>query len=186
MAANLSQTLFDRLVRVMNEISCGDRPQPPCPEEDIGKLQNRANEELGFALPQAYLDLLRLTDGMRFNSVEIFASRRSRLVEPSTEEDRGDTSPYYIPGIIDENLELHRLNPSLVPFLIFGRTETEYLVFDRRSGRYAEISQATNDVYESFEGAEHLLWSAFGRAAGLGPYNSDSTPPPWNSTAART
>src|SRR6476661_9793977 len=71
---------------------------PPCTDDEAIDLWARAHERLNGCPPNRYLDLLRITNGLAENGLEVFASR------PLTFND-GD-SDVYIDGILERNEQL--------------------------------------------------------------------------------
>src|SRR5918992_2326557 len=70
-------------------------PQPPCTDTQLERLAERAMAELAAQLPEAYQDFLRLSNGLDWNGVVVFASER---VPITSRPDR------FINGFVEMNL----------------------------------------------------------------------------------
>ncbi len=101
-------------------------------EAAIGTLQTEAQRELGQPLPEEYVALLRLTNGLQINNV---------LFKKAEE-------------LVPENLEVFR--PGI---LILGREgNTAELVFDQRDRRFHIVNLGSPDErFSSFDSLAGLL-----------------------------
>ena len=68
--------ILDAIVREMRSYAPSFTLRPPATAAEIDALQAAARDRLGTDLPEAYLDLLRLADGVEFDGVIVYASHR--------------------------------------------------------------------------------------------------------------
>ncbi|HEX2271580.1 MAG TPA: YrhA family protein, partial [Pyrinomonadaceae bacterium] len=57
----------------------GSAPQPPATEEQLQRLVEDSRRELHTALPDDYLDFLRISNGVDWNGVVIYGAGRNPI-----------------------------------------------------------------------------------------------------------
>jgi hypothetical protein len=122
-------------------------PQPPCSEQQIERLREQARTELGDEVPEAYLDFLRLTDGLDWNGVEFFAADRTQT--------RGRRTAV-IEGFVLANLG-YRDVEEMREFLVFGFSGMDTYVYDKRNRDYRIQDSVSMDTYETYADFDSLM-----------------------------
>src|SRR4026209_729318 len=100
--------LLERIADVQRRL--GNAPQAPSSEAQIERLLERVRAELRTELPIEYLDFLRLTNGLDWNGVVIYASETLPI---TGHPDR------FISGIVEMNLN-YREDPRFEVLLVIG------------------------------------------------------------------
>ena len=128
----------------------GLKPQPPCGEQELIDLNLTINRIFGINLPNDYLELLAIVDGLDWNGLIILASQQ-RVITGYTDR--------YIDGILDRNLA-YRDNLEMARYLVLGEDGTVMFSMDCHSGQYVVLSTAGLSVLESYATCSELLSSA--------------------------
>ena len=128
-------------------------PQPPCSEQQIARLCEQALTELGDELPAAYLELLRLSNGLDWNGLHFFAAE--------TTQTRGHRTGV-IEGFVPANLG-YRDVEELRDFLIFGVSGMEIYVYDKKNRDYRVLDSVSLDTYESYADFDSLMTEVLGK-----------------------
>ena len=149
----------DRFREVLGAIVREMRPhvpsfalRPPAAEADLADLRRTATDELGADLPESYLDLLRLADGVQFDGVIVYASHRAP----------GD-DPYTVPpGFVEANLSLREAE-AFDDYLVFGGADDLLLALHVPTGEYQALDPFGLDADEAFETLDALVLWAYGK-----------------------
>jgi cell wall assembly regulator SMI1 len=64
-------TEIDRDIRTI-----GRTLQPGCTKDQLDQLIKKVQKELGMTLPEGYIEFLSYTDGLLYNGLMIYASKR--------------------------------------------------------------------------------------------------------------
>jgi hypothetical protein len=122
-------------------------PQPPCSEQQIDRLREEARTELGDELPDAYLDFLRLSNGLDWNGLHFFAAE--------TTQTRGDR-PGMIEGFVPANLG-YRDVEELRNYLLFGVSGIDFYVYDKNNRDYRVLDPVSLDTFEIHADFDSLM-----------------------------
>jgi hypothetical protein len=129
--------------------------QPAASEQDILELRRSSLAELGSDIPQGYADFLRMTNGLEFNGVCIYATRRVVV-------DLGNYQ-YDILGFVEATLEWRSMNDDNEHLLVFGDSDLDIYVYDPAAKEYRVQDRGSRDIvaaYPSFdELMEKALWT---------------------------
>jgi hypothetical protein len=127
--------------------------QPPASEQDILELRRSSVAGLGSDIPDGYAHFLRITNGLEFNGVCIYATRRT-VVDVGTYQ-------YTLGGFVDETLVWRSMNED--DFLVFGESSLDIYIYNPAKSRYEVQDRGAGDVvavYSSFdELMEKALWT---------------------------
>src|SRR5262249_45951369 len=119
----------------------------PASEGDILELRRASLSELGTDIPTGYADFLRITNGLFFGGVCIYATRRTRI-------DPGDYH-YDIPGFVESTLEWRSIHNDAEGFLAFGDADLELYTYDLVNAKYEVFDRGARDrllaQYDSFD-----------------------------------
>jgi hypothetical protein len=138
----LLTAVVDRLVYY--EVSI----QPPLSETAREAFRSRVADTLSYALPQAYLDLLAVTDGLDWNGAVLYASE-TRL----RDDDELD-----IQGLLEANIQLRLAYTPDKDFVYFAESGMDAYRHNLTTDTF-EISDrvAGDSVFETFDTAEALF-----------------------------
>lgn len=128
------QELLQRLATEQRQ--AGSSPQPPCTDEELQRLLDRARQELRIVPPAGYLDFLRLSNGLDWNGVVIYAANTTPI---AGHPDR------IIPDIVEMNLN-YRDDSRFEDLLVIGSNGMDLYT--------CRISQ---DVFEIYDEVPHEL-----------------------------
>jgi len=149
--------------------------QPPASEQEILRLRTSSLAEFGTDIPDGYIAFLRITNGLLFGSVCIYASS-SLTVDAGTYQ-------YELPGFVESTLEWRSMHDP-EDFLVFAESDMDIYTYNLVSGKYEVFDRGARDrllaTYHSFDGLiTDALWTS------LPPYleaNFPGSPPvqrPW-------
>lgn len=132
--------------------------QPPCPQEEIERLRKEVPARLGTPVPERYLDLLRITNGMSTEGPIVYGS----------------------PGIIEENEGMRLDRPNYVRLIFFAYSSLYVHALDIPTGKFVffpHIGGMPDEVYDTFDQMMiSTLW------LGL---KEEFRPDPWKRTRPR-
>lgn len=128
----------------------GFQPQPPCEEVDWFALSRAVQDSFGIAVPNEHLELLAITDGLDWNGLVLFGSKR-RLIPGFTDR--------FAEGLVEANLA-YRDNPDFSHYLILGDDGTVVFCADCQNSRYLVLTTVGLSELESYHTCEELLASA--------------------------
>jgi hypothetical protein len=134
------------------------RLQPPCPENELEKLRKRTRNELNGILSESYLDLLRITNGLGEDGINVYASQ----LAPKKQFDGSDRDAF-VAGFIDQNLEYRMDRQGYDKYHIFGNTELYVFGQDTSNGKYILLAHDDAEPSKVFDTLEELLESVLDR-----------------------
>ncbi|WP_231590643.1 YrhA family protein [Hymenobacter terrenus] len=143
----------------MNEIQTNreklGRPiAPAATTEELRMVQEEATQKLRYTLPPAYLDLLRLSNGLDWNGVQLYASQPRTRVTPE------GRMKYLFRGIVEAN-EQWRDFPPNEEFIFFAESGDVLYCYNLTSGKFEIVDRITkemdDDQTDAFDTCEELL-----------------------------
>lgn len=152
--------LSDYLLRIRAEdATFGGEPQPAATQDDLNKLSQQVYEQFAYRLPESYLSLLAMSDGINFNSYTLYSSRTlpitgyiDRFIEGFAEAE--DLWEDY------ENNDDHHL-------LVFGETGGDLFLFDQRDQKFKATDKVGGNTYDEFNTFEELAERLFKNTLGI-------------------
>lgn len=115
---------------------------PPATEDAIVALAVKFQSEFGRALPEAYQRVLRLSDGVMFDGLIVWPSRRHWLFRES---------------LIEANRDLRETIED--SFVYFGKRDDIVFVVDQQRERYVALEMSGLSEWETFADAEEMMTS---------------------------
>ena len=112
----------------------------PALEQDISDTNLFLQKHNRGTLPPDYLHLLRQSDGLSYNGIELYGTRAN---------DR-ETMGYTLPGLIEANLEYANV-PQMRGKLLLGRASEEIFVYDTMDQKYHILERLDFQVSCSFQ-----------------------------------
>lgn len=119
--------------------------QLPAESRAIDAVRADSQSLLRYDIPREYQEFLKVTNGVHFNGFSVYGSRTYALASKGN-----------ILGFVATNQTKWEVEPNL-PFVFFGGTGDEEFVFDRRSGKFAELDHPSNDVIQEFASFSEML-----------------------------
>jgi hypothetical protein len=132
----------------------GSAVQPPCSDEQIQLLIQRARTELGAVLPIEYLGFLGLTNGLDWNGVVVYAAETVPLVGHS---DRS------ISGVVEANLGF-RDDVRFQDLLVLGSNGMDLYTVRLSTGVCAIYDEIPHELLEQLDTCDELLARALTRS----------------------
>ncbi|WP_231590603.1 YrhA family protein [Hymenobacter terrenus] len=126
---------------------------PAALPQELEALHHACTQQLNYHLPSAYLDLLRLANGIDANGIQLYASQAQTRVTPE-----GRTK-YLFRGIVEAN-EQWRDFPPNKEFVFFAESGDVLYCHNLTSGKFEIVDRITNElIYQpsSFDTCEKLL-----------------------------
>ena len=127
--------------------------QPPASSERLQQFCEQAIAKLEYYLPEAYLDLLRLADGIDSNGFLLYASVTQLLAGHANRPD------YSIEGFVDANLRWREYGPNN-QFVFFAETGDVVYCQNLNTGNFQimdRIAQEVDSESNVFGTCEKLL-----------------------------
>ena len=149
---NAFREVLDAIVREMRPYTPSFELHPPATEAEIDDLRRQAVRSLGAELPEAYLDLLRLADGVQFDGVIVYASHRAPDADPHA-------AP---PSLVEANLSLREADV-FGDYVVFGGADDLLLALHRPTGEYQALDPFGLDADEAFDSFNALVLWAYGK-----------------------
>ena len=118
------------------------------PSSDAGlcaRVLTEARDLLGVTLPDEYMELLRLTDGLAVSGLVVYGARPHEL------------EGMEVPSLVDINLSRRDYRPDLAGLLVLGEVDDEFLVHRGADGHYAMIDRVSLDPFEEAASLQVLL-----------------------------
>lgn len=124
------------------------RQQPPLLKEKLEAFKNRVDYTLFYTLPQAYLDILAITDGLEWNGIVLYASE-TRI---------RDNGKLDIQGMLEVNMQLRLAYAPDKDFVYFAESGLDAFRHNLATNKY-EVSDRVvgTSVYEVFDTADALF-----------------------------
>lgn len=146
------QELLTRVAEEQRRFGSG--LQPPSTEEQLQRLVERARHELHTEPPAEYLNFLRLTNGLDWNGVVIYASHNVPIVG---HPDRP------IPDLIEMNLN-YRDDPRFEDLLVMGSNGMDLYTYRISKGVYEIYDEVPHELVETVPTFDELMTSALTRS----------------------
>jgi hypothetical protein len=141
------------------------RQQPPLSVVAQDKLKSRVADTLSYELPQAYLDILAVTDGLDWNGEVLYASETRLLANDELD----------IQGLVEANTQLRLAYTPDKDFIYFAESGTDAYRHNIMTGKF-EISDRVvgASIFETFNTAEELFQQLFKNMLNLGNAEDDT------------
>jgi hypothetical protein len=132
----------------------GSGLQPPSTEEQVLQLAERSSNDLHAEPPQEFLDFLRLTNGLDWNGVVIYASDTIPIVG---HPDRT------IPDLVEMNLN-YRDDSRFADLLVLGSNGMDLYTYRISNGVYEIYDEVPHELVDSFSTFDELMSKALTRS----------------------
>lgn len=123
------------------DINCG------ISEEEAEAFIKAVKDELGIALPQDYLKILRNINGIEYNGFILYGADESLLKEAPGQ---------YVNGLIDCNKVWYE-NEWQKQYLFLGEGSISWYVYDLKTKKYCELDNPSGELSEEFEDFEQMF-----------------------------
>jgi hypothetical protein len=149
---HMYQELLTRVAEEQRQFGSG--LQPPCSEQQIQRLVESASKELHTDLPADYLNFLRLTNGLDWNGVVIYASDTVPItVHPARS----------IPGIVEMNLNF-RDDSRFEDLLVLGSNGMDLYTYRISIRLYEVYDEVPHELMDTFPRFDELMTQALTRS----------------------
>jgi len=131
--------------------------QPPASEEQVVRLLAMTTERLETELIVEYIDLLRVTNGIDENGLEVYATHTVRNIASDV-----IGRELMVDGFVEKNLELRGDYQHFVDFLVFASTTLYFHGMDLSTGKYWVLPKDSKTPSRVFSTFEELMIDAIG------------------------
>jgi hypothetical protein len=118
--------------------------QPGLEKGKLDKLVYESVDKLNYKITSDYINILKETDGIFYNGIEIYASESQNSVS---------SKDVIIEGFIEAN-ETWRDDVEKSNYIIFAESGDALYVYNLISGLYEYVDRITLDVTQSFQTGE--------------------------------
>ena len=129
-------------------------------EEAIAEVSARFEREIGHRLPEAYLNLLRITNGIAGDGLIIWPAER---IEPEEE---------FKESIVEANLSFRSIVSD--DFIYLGQRDDSVFVMDTLSGRFMALEICGLAEWEDFENCGEMIEFMLEQAAWMDEENAET------------
>jgi hypothetical protein len=130
-------------------------PQPACGADAIEALRKRAKSELGADVPEDYLSLLRIANGVDWNGLSIYAAEKTPI---AGRKERGKEERFIF-GFVDQNLHWREYAPAK-NYLVFGESGDSTYLYNTAKSEYQERDRASDSLVDTYPTFEDLITEA--------------------------
>ncbi len=127
--------------RYGQDINCG------ISGEEAGTFVKAVKDELGIALPEEYLKILRTINGIEYNGFILYGVDEPLLNEAPNQ---------HINGLIDCNKVWYE-NEWQKQYLFLGEGSISWYVYDLKTKMYYELDNPSGEISEEFHDFERML-----------------------------
>ena len=116
-------------------------------EEEAGAFIKAVKDELGIALPEEYLKILRIVNGIEFNGFILYGVDEPLLKEAPNQN---------VNGLIDCNKVWYE-NEWQKQYLFLGEGSISWYVYDLKTKKYCELDNPSGELSEEFDDPEQMF-----------------------------
>ena len=116
-------------------------------EEEAQEFIKAVKDELGIVLPEEYLKILRIVNGIEFNGFILYGVDEPLLKESPNQ---------HINGLIDCNKVWYE-NEWQKQYLFLGEGSISWYVYDLKTKKYCELDNPSGELSEEFDDFERML-----------------------------
>lgn len=129
--------------------------EPPAPVDELVRLTTAAHQQLqGYDVPQTYLDVLAIANGIEWNGCQLYASRdRTFLTEAGS-------AKYAVRGLVEAN-EAWRAVDYNQGYVYYGESGLDLYRHNLETNEFEICTRIGLTVVESFLTAGELLARVF-------------------------
>lgn len=121
--------------------------QPPATDKDILSLMKELKGKHSISLPLDYIELLKISNGLEFSGLRIYATHTIPI------EGHSDR---FIEGILDANA-IWWENPDTRKYLFFGEDDLSLFGFNTETGEYEDLDRVSLDAMDNFSNFTSLI-----------------------------
>lgn len=138
----------ERLEEIMQEEKkYGEEINSGISEEEAAIFVKEVEDELGLALPEDYIKILRTVNGIEFNGVILYGVDESILKEVPKRN---------VNGLIDCNKVWYE-NEWQKQYLFLGEGSISWYVYDLKAEKYYELDNPSGEISEEFGDFEQMF-----------------------------
>lgn len=159
------QATQDLLLAVLDQLAHYEvSTQPPLSEAAREAFRSRVAYTLSYGLPQVYLDILTITDGLDWNGTVLYASA-TRMRE---------NDEFDIQGMLEANVQLRLAYTPDKDFIYFAESGMDAYRHNLLADKFEISDRVVGDsVFETFDTAEELFQQLFKNMLHVGDDDDD-------------
>lgn len=146
----MNQTTQEVLAAIQAETAqYSSHEQPPLTAEKADPFRKRVSEIFNYALPQEYVDILSVADGIDWNGFVLYAS-----------ESKYEKDEFVLNGFVEANTLLR--GPSgncagLGDLLYFAESGSDLYQYNRGANQFQMADRTSGWINETFESAQEMF-----------------------------
>ena len=120
-------------------------------EEEVTLFIKEVEDELNITLPEDYIKILRVVNGIEFNGFILYGVDETILKEVPNQ---------HVNGLIDCNKVWYE-NEWQKQYLFLGEGSISWYVYDLKEKKYYELDNPSGEISEEFDNFEQMLDKMF-------------------------
>lgn len=116
-------------------------------ETDITDFVASVKSELGCRVPEEYLKILKVVNGLEFNGSILYGADEQFI---------SMTPNQAINGLVDNNMVLYE-NEWQKQYLFLGENSISWYVYDLQTKKYLELDNPSGNVEQEFDSCEEMI-----------------------------
>ena len=125
----------------------GDEVNNGISNKEVNSLIQRVKEEFGISLPEEYIEMLKLINGLEFNGFIIYGADEELLM---------GKPKHVVNGLIDNNKVWYD-NEWQKQYLFLGDSSISWYVYDLEAQKYLELDKPSGDECQEFNDFDGML-----------------------------
>lgn len=144
----MKKMLRKKLKEITKEMAeYGEKANSGVGKKELTAFSEKATMELNISLPQEYITLLSLINGLEYNGFIIYGIDEEILKK---------TPHQSINGFIESNKDLYE-NEWLKQYIFLGESNISWYVYDLKGKKYYELDNPSGTVCEEFSDLESMI-----------------------------
>lgn len=132
---------------IQEEKKYGEEINGGISEEEVELFVKEVEDGLNTALPEEYIKVLRVVNGLEYNGVILYGADETILKEAPRQT---------VNGLIDCNQVWYE-NEWQKQYLFLGESSISWYVYDLRAAKYYALDNPSGEISEEFEDLEQML-----------------------------
>ena len=137
-----------KLKEIIHEMAIyGEKANSGAGKKDLAKFKKKAAGELNIDLPEEYIKLLKIINGLEFNGFIIYGIDEELLEKTPNQS---------INGFIELNKTWHE-NEWQKQYVFLGESSISWYAYDSIEQRYCELDNPSGTESEEFQNLESMI-----------------------------
>lgn len=138
----------DKLKEIIQEKQTyGEKVNKGCIEEEIQLFKKKVGEELNIILPEEYVNVLKIVNGIEFNGFILYGIDEAILNEVPNQ---------HVNGLIEYN-KIWYENEWQRKYIFLGESNISWYVYDANLKKYYELDNPSGRAVQEFNSFDDML-----------------------------